>query len=510
MTVVGQAVHSKANGLLAALVPFSVLVQPEVALTRSICWLLGLEGGSRALDGLIRAAGIEPGDGGPWLTEVVSEDGGRADLEYRSGDGLKPLVVVEAKIGHTLTVDQIAGYRARLPDDGGLLALLVPEGRRHEGEQVLRDLRASEPDERVRLAVWSYEQVTVALEAALPGSPDVAQFRGLVEASRALDVAPLSPSDLLDNSPARRDDIWRVLDEASFGMFGRSLPAGTDWSLERRRYVELVPYTVGMAVGIGRKSREHEGQAQTWAWLRLPDSAPFHWVAQSVAEQSRPGETSRDKEGLWVPLHVPTGVPGSVMIQTLRGEIEALGSAIREAVGRAVAELDAVAPEFEYQARPLLGMPAMDAADLLDNSDARLEDIKLVLRQAARIFSHPRYPLLPDEEYVATRWVPVKGYDTHISTCIGRKDRPDADSPQPWAWLRIHEATPDAKIAFAALEGLAPGRVVVDRHGRAIPIEIPPGESGPRMLEAVRDQMHQVMVAIRAALAAHYRSGEQA
>jgi hypothetical protein len=32
----------QAHGLLAALVPFGVLVQPEVALTRSIWWLLGL------------------------------------------------------------------------------------------------------------------------------------------------------------------------------------------------------------------------------------------------------------------------------------------------------------------------------------------------------------------------------------------------------------------------------------------------------------------------------------
>jgi hypothetical protein len=42
--------------------------------------------------------------------------------------------------------------------------------------------------------------------------------------------------------------------------------------------------------------------------------------------------------------------------------------------------------------------------------------------------------------------------------------------------------------------------VVVDRHGRAIPLEIPAGETGPKMLEAVRDQIHQAMVGIRKAI----------
>ena len=48
------------NGLLAALVPFGVLVQPEVAVTRSLCWLLGLEGAAGTLDRLVRNGGWNP------------------------------------------------------------------------------------------------------------------------------------------------------------------------------------------------------------------------------------------------------------------------------------------------------------------------------------------------------------------------------------------------------------------------------------------------------------------
>jgi len=126
------------HGLLAALVPYGVLVQPEVALTRSIWWLLGLKGGTSALDDLVRRSGLEPATGGLWLTEVVGKDRDRTDLEYRWGDPPVTRVVVEAKLGHTLTNDQIGAYRHRLLPEGGLLAVLVPEGRRVEAAGILR------------------------------------------------------------------------------------------------------------------------------------------------------------------------------------------------------------------------------------------------------------------------------------------------------------------------------------------------------------------------------------
>jgi hypothetical protein len=69
-------------------------------------------------------------------------------------------VVVEAKIGHVLTVDQIAGYADRLRGDAGLLVVLVPEGRRLEGEQVIREYRDRHPDGRVRVDVWTFDEVT--------------------------------------------------------------------------------------------------------------------------------------------------------------------------------------------------------------------------------------------------------------------------------------------------------------------------------------------------------------
>jgi len=97
----------------------------------------------------------------------------------------------------------------------------------------------------------------------------------------------------------------------------------------------------------------------------------------------------------------------------------------------------------------------------------------------------------------------------YISTSMGRQT-PDADgSPQPWAWLRVHEETADAAIAYQVLEGIAPGRVVVDPHGRAIPLDIPADAEGPRMLEAVRGQSQRAMNGIREAVRAHHASTQQ-
>lgn len=501
------------DGLLAALVPHGVLVQPEVALTRGICWVLGLEGAVGALDDLVRRSGIEPGVNGLWLTEVVGQDGGRTDLEYRWGDPSWTRVVVEAKIGHTLTTEQVGPYRAHLGHDGGLLVVLVPEARRAEGTRVVEALTESteypelSADGPIKLAVWTYDDVTAALGQHLPGSGDVAQLNGLVKACGALDIFPMSEEALLDDNPTRRTDVWRVLDAASFGLFGRNLPSGSDWSLEQRRYVDLTPYEIAMAVGVGRKTREEDGKPQPWAWLRVPDRPDHSEITLQVLEELRPGQASRDQGEIWLPLHLTTQAPGSVMIQSIREEIETIGSAVRERVDQAWKVLGTVEPELESSVSAVLGMRPIAPADLLDDSPTRRADIELILDSAVRPFFEGRpNPRVSDDDYLRNRWVRVVPFATHVSTSTSRQTRPAASQPQPWAWLRVSEAAPQAEKAFAALEEVAPGQVVIDGHGRAIPVDIPADQDGPTMLRAVHHQIHQTMVAIRAALTTQHRS----
>jgi hypothetical protein len=199
------------------------------------------------------------------------------------------------------------------------------------------------------------------------------------------------------------------------------------------------------------------------------------------------------------------------MIQEVRAQIETIGNEIREAIDQAIDELDPVAPDIEKFVTAVLGMPPIEPADLLDDSSTRLADIELILLQAARSFFDGKInPSRGDDDYLLNRYIRVETLDTHISPSIGRKTRPAGNRPQPWAWLRVHEDTSHAEIAYEGLEQLAPGEVVVDRHGRAIPLEIPTGETGPKMLEAVRDQIHQAMVGIRAAIRTGHASDLEA
>lgn len=133
--------------LLAALLSAGTLVQPEPVLTRTLRLLLGLPGGSHALDGLIEEAGVAPPKDGFWLTEVGHESGGRTDLEYWGRGQRAPAVVVEAKIGHLLEASQVAGYRPRLAAIGGLLVALVPSSRVHFAQTVVAQLRRDFDDD---------------------------------------------------------------------------------------------------------------------------------------------------------------------------------------------------------------------------------------------------------------------------------------------------------------------------------------------------------------------------
>ncbi|MDD2858974.1 MAG: hypothetical protein PHU75_09910 [Candidatus Nanopelagicales bacterium] len=219
MSDASKQIPSVRGRLLASLLSWSTLVQPEVALTRATRFLLSLPDGHTALDDLIRREGLHPEPDGYWLTEVRGEEGGRTDLEYRWGSPAHTRVIVEAKIGHTLDAEQVAAYRARLGDDG-LLVVLVPASRRREGEKVVEELRReyAAADDPVRVALWTWDQVVEALEEALPEEPDVAQLRGLVDEAGALDIRPFDESELSTANESRFDDLWSVLDRASFGL----------------------------------------------------------------------------------------------------------------------------------------------------------------------------------------------------------------------------------------------------------------------------------------------------
>lgn len=486
------------GGLLAALVPAGVLRQPEVALTTGIWWVLGMDGAVGALDPLIARNGLAPEPGGRWRTEVVG-DGGRSDLEYAWGNPPRTHVLIEAKIGHTLTPEQVVGYADRLPTGGGLLVVLAPAARRAEALGIVARCRDM-TTRTVSLDVWTYDDVLAALEAALPASGDVAQLRGLVRAHNATDVEPFDDEDLLEPHDARRDDVWWVVDHASFGVHGTRMPSGSDWSLHRRRYLPVGQYDVALAVGVGRKG-PLEGESRPWAWLRLTGGDGYGRIARRALVRIRPDAQDVADE-TWLPLDVETGVHGSVAAERLRVRLESFVDELAAAMTTEVErELHDARDLDRSLAHTVLGIAPMSERDLLAASDARHADLWTLLTEASRpLYRERLYPrVAQDPDYVHVRYIPVPASDAFVATCLLPREH---DVATPAAWLRIHRSTRHAEIGRQVLARLAPGRVTEDPHGWAAPVRIPVGADGPAMLAAVHQQISELVDAYAEAIVA--------
>jgi hypothetical protein len=339
--------------LLAHLYLKGLVRQPEVAVTEAITWLCALPGGSHALDQLIRDAGLDPEPEVAWYAEVPAADRSRTDIEAWWGDPPLPRVVIEAKLGHTLTVEQVAIYfahlKTRLADhdrsDEGVVVLLVPEHRSQEARAVLSKVEAAEVEAAksplLRTAVWNYRQVLDALEEALGADGDVAQLRGLVEICEALDIKPLSPEDLTMASSPRAADLRRVVDFASVSLFDetRILPSGSDEHFTWRRYHQVVGDT-HVAIGLRRPEASADASAHGRTWMRVHATTPEAALAGEALKQQCPSAYTDAAGHVWVPLEVPVGVSGSGMITRVAEQVEAVIAAIRAALSRSDTESD--------------------------------------------------------------------------------------------------------------------------------------------------------------------------
>jgi hypothetical protein len=485
--------------LLATLVSLNTLVQPEVALTRATCFLLGLPNAANAFDDLVARNGLEPRPGGYWLTEVWAEAGGRTDLEYRWGDSPTPQVIVEAKIGHTLDAGQLNAYRSRLGDDG-LLVVLVPITRRREGDAVVAELRSryEHAADRVRVDLWTWDDVATALEAALPpGSPDVAQLRGLIDRTGALDIRPFAEAELLTSDDSRFEDLWTVLDRASFKLGERPLPAQTrGGAFERWRYVEVGVYGAHFVVGIGRRRRT---EAEPWVWAHVSDDAHLARAAHEVIKSYRP-DAIRDGDGLAFPLAIEPGYSGFQLTKLVRGELTdiaaTIGAGLRVTVEAAPSADRSV---DETVLAPLVGMPGFTADDLLDSNRDRRSDIETLVRQVLRqVYGTGRVRFYPNAPFVQRTWIQIKPTRSHLSVGIERTDEPI--SPQPWAWLTVQAETPDFELVVEALERAFPRRVVAIPNGRGVPLDLAKGATGVEAFHSVLGQIETAMAAARAVL----------
>lgn len=484
--------------LLATLLSQNTLVQPEVALTRATQFLLGLPGAANALDGLIAKSGLVAEPGGFWLTEVRGDDGGRTDLEYRWGSSEAVHVIVEAKVGHTLGGDQFDAYRARLGAEG-LLVALVPASRRREGEQVVQDLRNNHGrvGDRVQVALWTWDDVADALEAALPEQhSDAAQLRGLVDKAGALDIRPFGEAELVTSDRSRFDDLWSVLDRASF----LGLPSRSGGYFEKHRYYPIGDFDAYFSVGIGRTN---QSGPEPWCWVRMSRDAHLGLAQQEAIKVHRP-DAEQDGDSLLVPLVLEPGLSGYELTESLRAQLFVIAGQVRDGLRTELAKTDRSAVQADEKVMaPLHGVRAFTAAELLDSDPSRRQDIQRILDQVARhIFGGGKGRWVSADDAFETRnWIKMDPYQSHLSIGIARTDA--APAPRPWAWLSIEEITPQADVVLRALQETFPGLVVKIPKGWGLPLSITSGQSGVEAFASAVAQINEARTAIRRALQVH-------
>jgi Arc/MetJ-type ribon-helix-helix transcriptional regulator len=406
-------------------------------------------------------------------------------------------VIVEAKIGHILDSSQVDAYRSRLGQEG-LLAVLVPIARRGEGERVVEDLRQNyeRAEDPVRVCLWTWDEVVAALESTLQGDYDVVQLRGLIEAAGALDIRPFDEPELNTANDSRFDDLWIVLDRASWKLFDRSYRSQSGGPFTHYRHVSVGDFDAGFTVGIGRQART---DAEPWVWARIADTTHLGPASQTVIKRHRP-DAVRDGDGLAFPLLLEPGLSGDELTQSIRGQLEDVAALIREGLRESLEELNlATVPADKAVLVPLVGMEAFALEDLLDSGNERRRDLETVARQVARhIAQGGRATFAASPPFALRFWTPVHPYTTFLSIGIERTDNPG--SPQPWVWLTLHQGTPRAAEALQALEAAFPGEVVPIPEGWGIPMGIPEGGSGVVAFHAYLSRVEQAKAALRIAL----------
>ena len=477
-----------------------MLVQSEVVLTRSTQFLLNLPGAVGALDGLIMDRGLHPEPGGYWLTEVRGDDGARTDLEYRWGGSQKPQVLVEAKIGHSLPPEQLEDYRARLVDDG-LLVALVPVTRRHEADGIVEELRTRYADmgDPVRVAVWTWDEVVDCLERALPNQPDVEQVRGLVSAAGALDLVPFEEPELLTSNDTRFEDLWAVLRRASASTADYPAQSRSGQYFQRYRFCPVGAFDAWFSVGMGRTNRAYP---EPWIWARIGKGDHHGHLMQLIVREHRRDVVEELDGSVVFPLHLTPNLSGFELSNDLRRQLDVLAGHLAAGLREKVVPVHAFGRDVDPAVLdPLHQIGAFTAGELLESQDSRRTDVELVVHQVCRhLFGRgPVKWLQPDSAFLKSNWMLITPHRSALSIGLGRVD--GTPGARPWAWLAVpRKGNPNADLLFATFKDMFPDRVEETPNGLAVPLNINAEENGIEAFTSVVSQVEAVNAACLHAL----------
>jgi hypothetical protein len=209
------------------------------------------------------------GVGGPlrWHTEVRVTGGAIVDLVGFAGEPPRPVAVLEAKLEHELSADQVViqGRWQEQRYQGAELSQaacgwLIPEKRRARAEEMLAWEVAPQLAPR-RLVVPTFESVQEVFARAQLSPEDrgdVDQWKDLYDYYRATCVAQFSIEETAGGWESRSAAIRQLADELTqriqqrlHAQAGLLTPRILPWTKGSYRYVQLPPPVTGTTPGIG-------------------------------------------------------------------------------------------------------------------------------------------------------------------------------------------------------------------------------------------------------------------
>lgn len=278
-------------------------------------------------------------------TEVDHRRYGRTDIEGQDTVG-RPALIVEAKFGASLTVEQVARYLELQSVECGAarpaLVLLMPRSRTEDAAHLLRQAEAHAGASRSATACISWSDMLDTLQSALGDAEcgsnsleaDVIQLRALVEARTSFVLGPLGVAAAGTQWMTRRAELVGLVDVVtqrladSLGVARGPQIGRRDIAFAPAYYLKLdvpVPETHA-AVGLHAGFAAH-GSTPMWVrfhrvtggglavkQLRLSFGQDIHYASR----------VRLDGGHLWVPVELDRSLSDDDLVDAVVRQVDAI------------------------------------------------------------------------------------------------------------------------------------------------------------------------------------------
>lgn len=278
-------------------------------------------------------------------TEVDHRGFGRTDMEGQDAAG-RPLLIIEAKFGASLTVAQVSSYLALQAAECGRdqpgLVLLMPESRAEDAALLLRRARDQSEAARSSAACVSWRELLAVLSAALADDErgprsleaDLIQLEALVDARTRYVLPPLGVAAAGEEWQTRRSELVGLVDIAtqrladSLGAWRgpqvarRDIPFAPSYYLKAEGPEPETYFSVGLHRGFAA-----EGLTPTWLRFHKVTGGRLavRRVREALGDNPTYGSRIRTDGGhLWLPITLDPALEDDSLVDYVVAQIRAM------------------------------------------------------------------------------------------------------------------------------------------------------------------------------------------